>query len=350
MFGYFRWRSDWWLVLLQSHTYNNLLRCVTFTQLTILHATIPILTSSHTLQNLTANFWMSPHSLRNFVNSTVKVKVKVKVTLRLTIGQSVSKSWCRAPSGAHDQIFITVWQLRSCFLWGALSDKRTVSSPYCCEGMFTLSLLRNGHGTQKTSYVTVTPLAAWRADCCLATRNNIWNSTVAFVYSVARCLSVCCLAIHVTIWSHITYVIKYLRNQYNITGLSVQYCSTLKTLKRGGRRRKPEEIYHRIIQWLKRTLSSGFLPKTVNAFLFPQCILLLDLIIFKFGKIHKLQIPSLHNFLHPPITSFLSDWNIPLSTLLLNSQWSSLTKRDTFIKRADKIIVFKKICPSLGPL
>jgi hypothetical protein len=32
-----------------------------------------------------------------------------------TDGQSVSKSLCRAPSGAHDQIFITVWQLRSCF-------------------------------------------------------------------------------------------------------------------------------------------------------------------------------------------------------------------------------------------
>jgi hypothetical protein len=32
-----------------------------------------------------------------------------------TDGQSVSKSWCRAPSGAHDQILITVWQLRSCF-------------------------------------------------------------------------------------------------------------------------------------------------------------------------------------------------------------------------------------------
>jgi hypothetical protein len=37
---------------------------------------------------------------------------KVKVTLRLTVGQSVSKSWCRAPSGAHDQIFITVLQLQ----------------------------------------------------------------------------------------------------------------------------------------------------------------------------------------------------------------------------------------------
>jgi hypothetical protein len=28
----------------------------------------------------------------------------------------VSMSWCRAPSGAHYHIFITVWQLRSCFV------------------------------------------------------------------------------------------------------------------------------------------------------------------------------------------------------------------------------------------
>jgi hypothetical protein len=42
-----------------------------------------------------------------------------------TDGQSVSKSWCRAPFEAYDQIFSTVWQLRSCFLWGALSDERT---------------------------------------------------------------------------------------------------------------------------------------------------------------------------------------------------------------------------------
>jgi hypothetical protein len=33
-----------------------------------------------------------------------------------TDGQSVSKSWCRAPSGAHGQILITLWQLRSCFV------------------------------------------------------------------------------------------------------------------------------------------------------------------------------------------------------------------------------------------
>jgi hypothetical protein len=32
-----------------------------------------------------------------------------------TDGRSISKSWCRAPCGAHDQICITLWQLRSCF-------------------------------------------------------------------------------------------------------------------------------------------------------------------------------------------------------------------------------------------
>jgi hypothetical protein len=32
-----------------------------------------------------------------------------------TDGHSASKSSCRAPSGAHDLIFITVWQLLSCF-------------------------------------------------------------------------------------------------------------------------------------------------------------------------------------------------------------------------------------------
>jgi hypothetical protein len=35
------------------------------------------------------------------------------------------QSWCQAPSGAHDWIFITLWQLRSCFCGGALSDDRT---------------------------------------------------------------------------------------------------------------------------------------------------------------------------------------------------------------------------------
>jgi hypothetical protein len=42
-----------------------------------------------------------------------------------TDGQSVCLSWCRAPSGAHDQILLTVWQLLSCPWEGTLSDERT---------------------------------------------------------------------------------------------------------------------------------------------------------------------------------------------------------------------------------
>jgi hypothetical protein len=41
----------------------------------------------------------------------------------VTDSQSASQSWCRAPSGAHAQIFITVWQSQSC-LCGAPSLTR----------------------------------------------------------------------------------------------------------------------------------------------------------------------------------------------------------------------------------
>jgi hypothetical protein len=40
--------------------------------------------------------------------------VKVKVTLRLTVSQSVNLG-VEPPSGTHDQIFIAVWQLQSCY-------------------------------------------------------------------------------------------------------------------------------------------------------------------------------------------------------------------------------------------
>jgi hypothetical protein len=41
-----------------------------------------------------------------------------------TDGQSVGPSWCRAPSGAHDQMLRTVRQLLFCPS-GALSDERS---------------------------------------------------------------------------------------------------------------------------------------------------------------------------------------------------------------------------------
>jgi hypothetical protein len=45
----------------------------------------------------------------------------------LSVSESVSLG-VEPPSWAHDQIFITVWQLRSYFLWGALSNERTCLS------------------------------------------------------------------------------------------------------------------------------------------------------------------------------------------------------------------------------
>jgi hypothetical protein len=49
-------------------------------------------------------------------------ELSVRVTLRLTVSQSVL---CRAPSGAHHQILVTLWQLLSCPLESAFSDERT---------------------------------------------------------------------------------------------------------------------------------------------------------------------------------------------------------------------------------
>jgi hypothetical protein len=64
-----------------------------------------------------------PASTRDSTN--LWVWVWVWLTLRLTVSQSVCLSWCRAPSGAHDQILVTVWQFLF-YPWGggALSDER----------------------------------------------------------------------------------------------------------------------------------------------------------------------------------------------------------------------------------
>jgi hypothetical protein len=40
-----------------------------------------------------------------------------------TDSQSVCLSWCRAPSGAHDQIFI-LNEITVLYIWGALFDER----------------------------------------------------------------------------------------------------------------------------------------------------------------------------------------------------------------------------------
>jgi hypothetical protein len=80
-------------------------------------------------------------SLRKFNHWTIPVKV----TLRLTVSQSVSKSWCRAPFGAHDQILIIIYYrltVTVLFLWGALSDERSDLSFVYAAGPCQRSLSR----------------------------------------------------------------------------------------------------------------------------------------------------------------------------------------------------------------
>jgi hypothetical protein len=72
-----------------------------------------------------------------------------------TDGHSVSKSWYRAPSGVYEQISVTVWQLRSCFLWGALSDQRTGLSFVHAAGPCQRSLSRVRFSWDSRPYFTV---------------------------------------------------------------------------------------------------------------------------------------------------------------------------------------------------
>jgi hypothetical protein len=84
-------------------------------------------------------FWLNPCSNSAYITFSLtrrrllwiclafrQMTVKVKVTLRLAVSQSVSQSWCRSTSGAHGQIFITVWQVPSCVCGAPSLTRRRV--------------------------------------------------------------------------------------------------------------------------------------------------------------------------------------------------------------------------------
>jgi hypothetical protein len=56
-------------------------------------------------------------------------------------GQSVSKLWCRAPSGAHCQILITLWQLWSCFVGRPIWREDGSVFYICCWPLLVQSFL-----------------------------------------------------------------------------------------------------------------------------------------------------------------------------------------------------------------
>jgi hypothetical protein len=71
----------------------------------------------------------------------------VRVTLRLTVSQSVSQSWCRDPSGTHDEILVLYKDYYSLCILGApsltrgwvchLSEVSVFVVFSCCTGIFT---------------------------------------------------------------------------------------------------------------------------------------------------------------------------------------------------------------------
>jgi hypothetical protein len=145
----------------------------------------------------------------------------------VTDGQSLSKSWCRAPIWAHDQIFFTVWHLPSCFCGAPSLTRGRVChlymllalasavflgrSPlglapifYCLRfetSLFVASYDSQGHGggirpRLHTGYAYSWFNCPYKSVYTDRVENTIANSTsiVAFIFDTERtCLSSRCL-------------------------------------------------------------------------------------------------------------------------------------------------------------
>jgi hypothetical protein len=156
-------RSDCSLVYLQSHTYNRLFRCVTFTELTILHANI-----------------LFPHGLHNtlqikpshFVTDSANSLLKTVSCRELPVCVSCRELFCSA-DGLQDNPSAQIPRKKG----------RSI-----VECLFTGLLHSNDHGTDHRKPVTNShsAISLALAYCCLATSNNIRNSIVECVYSVAK--------------------------------------------------------------------------------------------------------------------------------------------------------------------
>jgi hypothetical protein len=92
---------------LQSlHSNLFTLSAAVFTYSVSLNHTLQIKPSSHTLHLHTAKLFYSASPRKTARELTANYLGQSQSHIA-TDGQSVSRPWCRAPSGAHDQIFIT---------------------------------------------------------------------------------------------------------------------------------------------------------------------------------------------------------------------------------------------------
>jgi hypothetical protein len=105
--------GNWFYYNLTPRDYNYILHCYLFTQLRAnLFRQSPVVftysvSPNHTLYIFTySHFKICPLTELNVAAFAWKLKSQSQSHIA-TDGQSASKSWCRTPSGAHDQIFFT---------------------------------------------------------------------------------------------------------------------------------------------------------------------------------------------------------------------------------------------------
>jgi hypothetical protein len=88
---------------LQYSTYNGFKSQANISQAELLYSSVLV-----PIRSLLVCLFACFYQYYSFVTALNSTGIKVKVTLRLTVSQSVSQTWCRAPYGADDQIFITL--------------------------------------------------------------------------------------------------------------------------------------------------------------------------------------------------------------------------------------------------
>jgi hypothetical protein len=125
---------------------------------------------------------VSQLSLSLSLNRNSRPRIQSHVT---TDDHSVSPSWCRAPSGAHDQILITVWQLLFCRCRApALTRGRVCHlSPELLQFSSVNLLLALAKRRRLSLYNLGTDLI-----------ENIYSNSSSVVVARIRCLDTCLLS------------------------------------------------------------------------------------------------------------------------------------------------------------
>jgi hypothetical protein len=101
----------------------------------------------------------------------------------VTDGQSISKSWCRDTSGAHDQTVITLI-VTVLFLWGALSEERSglslvyAADPRQCGSEFLGTLIVPKYFSPRNCCRSLFIIQRWNFLPCII--SDIWSHQTVY--------------------------------------------------------------------------------------------------------------------------------------------------------------------------